>query len=61
MPKGALAFYQNVTTFPRIIIIPVNNYRHEFMTGAGSALTLQVLGSIEGLLLLKEESVADKR
>ena len=31
------------------------------MTGAGSELTLKVLGTIEGLLLLKEESVADKR
>ena len=30
------------------------------MTGAGSELTLQVLGTIEGLLLLKEEGVANK-
>ena len=31
------------------------------MTGAASELTLQILGTIEGLLFLKEEGVADKR
>ena len=31
------------------------------MTGVASELTLQILGTIKGLLFLKEEGVADKR